>query len=198
MPRSKKPRKNPGGGVPRVRQCSEYGIWRGMRQRCSDPNEPRYGGRGIKVCERWENSFAAFYEDMGPRPSKDHSLDRYPNRNGDYEPDNCRWATPKEQQDNRDIVQFVEFRGETLSLTDWAKRNGMRPHTLYYRIKAGWSFERAISTPVEKRKYLREPLLDPDILAAWIEKSRVIKNNLHQDEISLIATALRSITKEIN
>lgn len=82
----------------------EFKAWVNMKDRCYNPNYNKfeiYGGAGIKVCAKWRGDFAAFYADMGPRPSPGYSLDRYPDPFGDYEPGNCRWATYKQQRHNR-------------------------------------------------------------------------------------------------
>jgi hypothetical protein len=84
----------------RGKLTSEYRIWCGMIQRCTNPNVKafgRYGGRGIRVCDEWRNSFETFLAHVGPRPSTDYSIDRYPNKDGNYEPGNVRWATQSEQ-----------------------------------------------------------------------------------------------------
>jgi hypothetical protein len=84
----------------------EYQAWRNMKLRCTNPDHPRYadwGGRGITVCDRWMNSFEAFYEDMGPRPGPGYSVDRKDN-DGNYEADNCQWATKSEQQRNKRVM----------------------------------------------------------------------------------------------
>ena len=90
-------------GLRRTSWRPVYGTWRHMRERCADPRHSEYhlyGGRGIKVCDRWRNSYEIFAADMGPRPSPTHSIDRI-DVNGNYEPGNCRWATPKEQRHNQ-------------------------------------------------------------------------------------------------
>lgn len=96
------------GFAPRASKNPVYAAWTSMRKRCKDLDNPNYGGRGIKVCERW-NSFENFYADMGERPGPEYSLDRIDN-DGSYEPSNCRWATKKEQTTNRRTVGELEAR----------------------------------------------------------------------------------------
>lgn len=132
----------------RMSRTREYKIRIGILSRCYDPGRheyPRYGGRGITVCERWRISFEAFYADMGPRPSPQHSVERIDN-SGNYEPGNCKWATPLEQQRNTRFNRLITFRGETLCLAEWAGRVGVLPKTLGKRIRK-WPLERALTTP---------------------------------------------------
>lgn len=129
---------------------AEHRSWTGMIQRCTNVRRPRYrdyGGRGIKVCQRWRDSFLSFYEDMGPKPSPKHSLDRIDN-DGNYEPGNCRWATNRQQTQNSRRARNLTYQGETLCISEWARRYGLDPDTLAARLKRGWSTERAIATPV--------------------------------------------------
>jgi len=112
-------------------------------------NYSYYGGRGIIVCQRWVESFEAFLTDMGPRPSPKHSIDRFPDKNGNYEPGNCRWATQAEQSRNTRRNVNVTFDGRTMCLTDWAKELGVSGSCLRYRIRY-WSLSDALTT---KRLY---------------------------------------------
>ncbi len=132
---------------------SEYSAWHEMRRRCCDPSRPRwidYGGRGIKICERWRHNFAAFFQDMGPKPKGRYSLDRI-NNDGDYEPKNCRWATQQEQMQNTRHTRRIQFNGETLALSEWARRLGLPILTLHSRlVRDGWSVERALTTAAKK------------------------------------------------
>lgn len=115
-----------------------YILWVGMIQRCENVNNSHYkyyGGRGIKVCPRWRNSFTDFLEDVGERPSPRHTLDRYPNVDGDYSKDNFRWATYDEQSRNKRSNRYITWRGETLILKDWATRFGVHISTLAESIK---------------------------------------------------------------
>lgn len=105
-----------------------------------------YGARGVKVCDRWRSSFAAFLEDMGSAPSNEYSLDRFPNKKGDYEPGNCRWATDEQQNRNSARVNIIEINGVSKCITEWAEHAGINSKTLMSRVyKLGWTWEEAIS-----------------------------------------------------
>ncbi len=117
----------------------EYDLWCGMKQRCyyeKHKSFHRYGGKGIKVCERW-HQFENFYADMGSKP-EGKTIDRI-DSNGDYSPENCRWATYKEQMRNTTRTHFIEYNGERLCLTDWAKKLGKTYGCLAQRAYRGWS-----------------------------------------------------------
>lgn len=126
-----------------------YKVWQNMIQRC---RRQRGAYEGVTVCERWR-SFEAFLEDMGPRPYDEHSIDRIDN-DGHYEPDNCRWATWAEQARNRKGVVMLTHpdTGETLCMTDWATRLGLRKSTLHWRLKQ-WPLRDALSR--RGRRYRR-------------------------------------------
>lgn len=136
----------------------EYKIWSSMKRRCyyvDSPDYPSYGGRGITVCDFWRHSFSAFLADMGPRPSKRHSIDRFPNNNGNYEPGNCRWATPSEQSNNRRSAVVIEFDGRTLTAHEWSHITGINQEQLTKRIGRGWTPERALTQPMRKAPYAK-------------------------------------------
>lgn len=114
----------------------EYKAWLSMRARCRDVKNRTYGARGISVCERWSN-FAAFLEDMGRRPTPRHSLDRI-DVNGHYSPENCRWATPREQQNNKRNTVVVTYNGKQVPLIVAAGCSGIKYATLHRRLTAGW------------------------------------------------------------
>lgn len=124
----------------------EYRTWSMMIQRCTNPNRngwKDYGGRGITVCERWRNSFKAFLEDMGPRPDG-KTLDRWPDKNGNYEKSNCRWATKIEQGNNLRKNRIVIFKGQKMTLTECSRLCGVGPMTLRYRLDQGMTVEEAL------------------------------------------------------
>lgn len=133
----------------------EHRAWNGMRSRCYDPNTEyyhRYGGRGIKVCDRWLESFLNFLEDMGPRPSPLHTLDRVDN-NRNYEPGNCRWATWEEQQNNRRTTRLLTHDGRTMSVAQWSRATGISESGIISRIQAGWSLSDALTTPTRDHSH---------------------------------------------
>jgi hypothetical protein len=122
-----------------------------MKQRCENPNNPkyyRYGARGIKVCERWRRSFEVFSKDMGPRP-EGHSIERRDN-DGNYEPSNCVWATRKAQQRNRCTNKFVEYLGNKMTLFEAVEisKTIIPYETIYFRLRQGWELSQALTRPL--------------------------------------------------
>lgn len=140
-------------------RTSEYEIWCSMKKRCSNPNAKfyeRYGGRGIKICQAWQDSFGCFLRDMGPRPSPKHSVERI-NNDGDYEPLNCCWATSAVQARNTKRSRFLELNGVRMNLVDVARIYGIAPSVLSSRLNKGWPAERALSMPTKTRNRKKIP-----------------------------------------
>lgn len=131
-----------------------YTTWLGMIARCKNKNNgsySTYGGRGVSVCERWSCSFGNFLADMGDRPSVRHTLERIDN-NGDYEPENCRWALASEQSRNKSNNRWIEIGGEVKTMVDWCRQYGRSFTTFYKRIKRGWSDADAVTVPPRAKR----------------------------------------------
>lgn len=130
-----------------------YAAWASMKSRCNNPNHSnykRYGARGIRVCDRWNESYEAFLEDVGERPTPEHSLDRIDN-DGNYEPGNVRWATAEEQNRNTSSNRKIEIDGITKPLSEWLVHFGRARKTFYQRIARGMSEREALETPLQKK-----------------------------------------------
>lgn len=140
-----------------------YNAWQQMVRRCHDPNNPYfkdYGKRGIAVCEEWRISFDTFLRDMPPRPSPKHSIDRIDNNQG-YKPGNVRWATMKEQSNNRRNNRLVTYLGRTQTAVHWAEEIfPENPGRIQTRLAKGWSVEKALATKIrEKAKTVLDDIL---------------------------------------
>lgn len=131
-----------------------YVVWCHMIERCYNSHSERYenyGGRGITVCDEWRDDFTAFRDWARSNGySEKLSLDRI-NNDGNYEPNNCKWSTQKEQCNNRRNNRLLTYKGETKTMTQWAESIGMNVGTFKYRLRLGWSVQRAIETPVRGR-----------------------------------------------
>lgn len=133
----------------------EYNVWLAMKQRCLNPNSlcfNDYGGRGITICDEWKNSFAAFFEHIGPRPSKTHTIERIKNHLG-YQPGNVRWATRAEQNENTRQTRLLTLGDVTLSIGKWARRIGMTRSAIRGRLKRGMTVEQALTVPHKKNQF---------------------------------------------
>jgi hypothetical protein len=134
-------------------KSKEYKAWSELRARTTNPNNrgyKDYGGRGIKVCDRWNESFNAFFEDVGPAPSPEHSIDRI-NNDGDYEPGNCRWADKSTQSQNTRRKLVLTHGGITRTAKEWADVLGIPVGVIRARVRVrGWSDSDALTTPIRK------------------------------------------------
>lgn len=137
---------------PKSKTVERY-TWQAMKRRTINPrchNYSSYGGRGIKVCDEWMNSFAAFYAHIGPRPGPEYTLDRIDN-NGDYEPGNVRWALRSEQARNMRRNVMLTYKGETHCVKDWEVIMGFEEGLILNRIRRGWVGDR-LFIPVRPHK----------------------------------------------
>lgn len=141
-----------------MRNFPEYTNWSAAMSRTGNPNDSRYEdymGRGITMCDRWrlgeggKSGFECFYEDMGPKPSKGHSLHRVDN-DGNYEPGNCVWATAVQQANCKTSNRYLQVDGRKMTATQWANEVGVPVNRILDRIKLGWSLEKAIFAPKQK------------------------------------------------
>jgi hypothetical protein len=139
------------------KRTPEHQAWKGMIKRCGNPaakDYAFYGGRGVRVCERWRLSFAAFLADVGDRPSANHTLDRFPNNNGNYEPGNVRWATRVEQMRNTRANHLLTHNGETRTIAEWAEVTGLAQHAIWKRLRRGWGVAESLTIPLRARRVL--------------------------------------------
>jgi hypothetical protein len=135
-------------------RTGEHCSWHSMKSRCYNPDNKdyhNYGARGVLVCDRWLHSFENFFADMGRKPSPEHSLDRYPDKNGNYEPTNCRWATDIEQARNRRNTVLVQYLGSVISLAEACGITGIAYQTALLRLQRGEPFNVGPGTGNYKR-----------------------------------------------
>lgn len=142
----------------------EYVIWKGMKTRCLNSKNksfPRYGGRGITVCNEWLVSFPDFYKHLGPRPSPKHSLERIDNNAG-YFPGNVKWSTVKEQSNNKCNNHRISLGGRTMTFAQWAMTTGINEQTLFARVTVlGWPIKKALSETVQHQRKPRQSHIPP-------------------------------------
>ncbi len=166
----------------KIKKLPEYKTWFCMKSRCLDPDSTDYedyGGRGITIYSLWINSFEEFYKYMGSKPGKQYSIDRI-NVNGNYEPGNVRWATPKQQADNKRCNINITYNGKTQNISNWAKEIGVKRLTLRNRLeKWGWSIEKALTKPTFKGNKINFNGKEMTLLE-WSEELNIPYSALYQ------------------
>lgn len=138
---------NPTNVTHNMSSTPEYRAWSRMKQRCLNDDDVRfhrYGGRGVKVCDRWLISFENFFKDVGPMPSIHHSLDRVDN-DGDYKPENVQWATDEMQANNRSTNKIIDAMGMSMTVAQWSKSTGINESTILSRLSRGWDHSLAVT-----------------------------------------------------
>ncbi len=169
------------GATRNGKQPSEYQIWSQIKQRCMNPNHPkfhRYGGRGIVMDPAWADSFSTFREAVGRRPSRRHTLERLNNNRG-YIPGNVKWATKKQQNRNLSSNRIVNYRGTDYVLADLAEQMGMSRKRLQGRLDAGFTVEDAVELPVERSRVFFEYGGETHSLTVWARKLKIPYRKLY-------------------
>lgn len=159
-----------------------YNTLRHMKSRCNNPNEQwyhLYGGKGIKVCDRWCDSFWNFLEDMGEKPSPQHSIDRI-DSDGDYEPSNCKWSTPTEQSRNTSRNIMITYEGKTKCLTEWVEIFKKPIGVLRRRLDKGWLLKKAFTTEVPKHKRLLKHDGVTDSVMGWAKRTGISRRSIQR------------------
>jgi hypothetical protein len=158
----------------------EYDAWCSMKQRCLNAESEgfeNYGARGIQICQRWRDSFENFIADMGPRPTEAHSLERRDN-GGNYDPDNCYWATSVQQNSNKRSIELHEFNGVKDTMSGWARFFCMEFHVLQRRMqKQGMTLEQAIAPQPDDHLYEYDGI--KDTLSGWSRTLNIGRSTLH-------------------
>lgn len=179
------------GGKP----SSEYATWTSMKDRCSNPkSQPwkNYGGRGIKVCKRWINSFENFLADVGRRPGKNYDLDRI-NNDGDYKPSNVRWATRSQNIRNTRANFLITIDGVTKCAAEWAEQIGSERHTVIQRYKSGLRGKEllVVGNRIDKRSAERRVKIDRLRRQGWKVREIAAHMGISQPSVSNHLTAFR-------
>lgn len=156
---------------------SEWRAWSSMLSRCNNPKHPaykNYGGRGITVYSKWmgRDGYSNFLSDLGRKPSRDHQLDRIDNDAG-YFPQNCRWATRKEQARNRRSNKVLSLNGKSQTIAAWEEEMGLQRGVIRDRISSGWNIEEAITTP---QRRVRQPFGIGTTVNSWTIQSSFKKD----------------------
>lgn len=173
-----------------AKRPKEYNSWMHMIGRCTNKNHmrfPWYGAKGIIVCERWRK-FQNFLDDMGFAPSVTHTLDRYPNKSGNYEPGNVRWATPTQQARNTSKNKMIEHDGVTLCASEWAEKFGVWPATIIYRAAEGLD----ISKPRRRKKVRRVNVVNGEEIIFNTIEDAARETKISKASISNVLSGLRN------